>query len=419
VGVCATVNSSWRDVIEQEARAWALALPELDPNFSLRGEGVWKLFEAAGNSWLRAACALADSKGQCGMCRVFRPMKALCRCTPKTSSEVARLSSDFSPRCSSHCSGSERCVPLFDSITNRWSLSPADAGAEIEVGDPENIWDAEELENLDSATTTIHVHGKLHYPDGIGRVLLGGARDLRIVGHGNAVIACPIIVEQGLVILENVRVEFGDHVNTRGYDIFYDGVEDQDDSNDSRDGYATDEDEREQDGASPCCAIHVRKGASLIAHSVEAHSSQGTAVILGDGAWAYMQECTFSAFSDTKTVADRNPWRKLEDRLLLVPQHMPDGSRVGHCAGPDDRPDSRQHGLGVLAKSDTFLAIYGCTAVDAVAGVFAGLGADVRLGQHNTLKVMTDTRLAAALNKKYTGHRVQPWPADWATRRVS
>ncbi|KAG1662640.1 hypothetical protein FOA52_009625 [Chlamydomonas sp. UWO 241] len=408
VGVCAAVTSSWRDVIKQEARAWTLALPELDPNFSLGEEEVWKLFDAAGNSWLRAACALTDSTGQCGMCSAFRPTKALCRCTPRTSSEVARLTSDFAPRCSADCCDSERCVPLFDSITNRWILSPADAGAEAAVGDPEDIWDADWLQypdpdRQDAAITTIHVHGKLNYPDGIGRVLLGADRNLRILGHGNAVIACPIIVQQGLVILENVRVEFDDHVDTGGYKIFYDGVEDS--SSDSEDDYRFTEDEVEQDGARPCCAIHIRQGASLIAHRVKAHSSQGTAVILEDGAWAYMQECTFSAFSDTKTVADRNRWRQPENRQLFVPWRMASGRRVGLCAGPNDRTHSRQHGLGVLAKSDSFLSMYDCTAVDAVAGVFAGTGADVRLGQHNTLKAMTDTRLAAALNKKYTGHK--------------
>jgi hypothetical protein len=137
-----------------------------------------------------------------------------------------------------------------------------------------------------------------------------------------------------------------------------------------------------------------QEGGASVRTASGAHSSQGTAVILDEGAWsAHMQECTFSAFN-VKTVADdRNPWRKPGDRLLLVPQRMPDSSRVGHCARQMTAPTADSMGWACWPKRHVPVNVR--LRRWTVAGV-CWSNADVRLGQMAPSRSPTDARLAAA-----------------------
>ncbi|KAG1661992.1 hypothetical protein FOA52_012163 [Chlamydomonas sp. UWO 241] len=85
VAAAAAVCSEWRAAVDTDAVAWTRAVVELDPFGSLGGgDGAYKLFHAAGGSWLNAAAALAGCVETCAVCAAAGSARSavdvLCRC---------------------------------------------------------------------------------------------------------------------------------------------------------------------------------------------------------------------------------------------------------------------------------------------------------------------------------------------------
>ena len=90
VGRAACMHPAWRIIISREARAWTLAMAELDPFRALGGaQGASRLFRSVGGCWLRTAAVLAAMGGRgagcCDKCGVggHHSSLKLCRCPPQ------------------------------------------------------------------------------------------------------------------------------------------------------------------------------------------------------------------------------------------------------------------------------------------------------------------------------------------------
>ena len=116
----------------------------------------------------------------------------------------------------------------------------------------------------------------------------------------------------------------------------------------------------------------VFSGSRLIAHQLTVNSQMGDAVMLNDRASAFMTSCTLSTRS--------------------------------HFTG--------DLCLGLVAKSDSTLAMYESMVQDAQWGVYAGLDAGV-IRQHNTFQDIDRDDVTQMYNREFSGQKVQPWRPSW------
>ncbi|KAG1672853.1 hypothetical protein FOA52_004657 [Chlamydomonas sp. UWO 241] len=442
VAAAAAVCSAWRDVVDQEVVAWTHAMAELDPFCSLGGsDSAFKLFHAAGDSWLCAAAALAGCVESCTACLPGRDAKAagevLCLCNPMEvdqkmaactaggsmpsddasdeDSEGGELidnrgpimagqppedisTGDFVKSCTAHCAHCEGCVQLNGRLINRWLLDPRRLDfcrgddADVEAADGILVGDGTiasgkrlqaKLRNpFMYACKILRISGEFLFDDAEHLIVTG--EYVRIVGDGTAVIrpGDPIYPMAELTVLENVRVEVQRAAVCACPDfctLCSNGM-----------------------GGNP--AVHVKEGCRLIALKLVAISEYGPSVLLGAGASAFLQDCTLA----TRCVDGKPPVmeREMENDPYAYDKDEPRRAEVGGagCAGVD-------------AQSDCKPAMYDCTVKDANFGVAAGSDARV-LGRQNTCSNIHKARFIATVvgggREECVGQVVQPWREDWA-----
>ncbi|KAG1665565.1 hypothetical protein FOA52_000712 [Chlamydomonas sp. UWO 241] len=399
VAAAAAVCSAWRAVVDQEAVAWMRAMAELDPFCSLEGsDGAFKLFHAAGDSWLRVAAALAGCVESCAACPPGSSAKAtgevLCRCTANaleqkvaacTAAAGGSLPSDdahdegdegagepdnlgpivtgtpprpistggFVKRCTAHCAHSEGCVQLNGRLVNRWLL---------DARRPDAVYAYDDSDDEDN-------------DDDRDRILVGdgtrasGARLQAELQNPIIYIPSTTVRISGTFLFDNAEhlMITGRHVRIVG------------------DGTAV---IRTGDPIFPMAKLTVLENLRVEVQQTSVCGCPGYCTLCSNG-------------------LDCNPAVQVKDGCHLIAQDLT--LKRANSDGEDC--------VGVDALSRSKLAMYDCTVKDANWGVATGCDASV-LSRHNTFNNVHEGRFRPPEEKirgrkEVVGQVVQPWREGW------
>ena len=367
----ARVCRVWNAAIDSDARAWALAVVELDPFYSIGRTRMHAAFGGCGRSWLRVARTLTEARLPCSEVGCAAIGTMLCAC-PRASAatEVAptmpagAMTARPLLRCVDHCRASSHavgmpatCVPIL----NKWviaPLPPPGPGRTHVQGDHAGPGASARLAaaiRAAPAHSTIAITGRFMFGGGAGNSsMLLITKPIRIQGVGVAVIRTlnSVFVVAKIAAIVNVTIETGSPKEPAGggggpYEFYP--------------------------------AIDASEG-TLLMSSVNVRSHSGTALLLGDGSNAFVEDCRFSS-------ASKGPWFDAFDEY--------DGAKESPLC------------LGILAKTGCMLSVYGCHIEMCMWGIFAGSNAH-KLKADNAFR-RNDFDISAPTQYAYAGQVVQPW----------
>lgn len=127
----ARVCTSWHAVIDSDSRAWALAIAELDPFYSIGQARMRAAFVECGHSWLSVARTLTAPHMGCahGGCDFVGTVLCACRRAVTRSAAAAAAAGPTPPRlrCPHHCINSGKDGACTH-VLNSWIMCPRSLG---------------------------------------------------------------------------------------------------------------------------------------------------------------------------------------------------------------------------------------------------------------------------------------------------
>lgn len=314
----ARVCTSWHAVIDSDSRAWALAIAELDPFYSIGQAGMRAAFVECGHSWLSVARTLTAPHMGCahGGCDFVGTVLCACRRAVTRSAAAAAAAGPTPPRlrCLRHCINSGKDGACTH-VLNSWIMYPRSLGLRCAhiSGDGGHVASAALAAAACDAPQLCRITTSGRFTFGVGGI--GGlliTSSIVIDGLGKTVISTAnqynVYVAAPCVSLVNMTIETSarEPEYVGGDFLFYSTME-------------------------------LNSGAGLILTNVKVLSHSGTALLMHPHSRAFVADCTLSSYT-------MDYWRGVEDPLCL----------------------------GIVAEAHCALSVYGCRIEHCMWGAFAG-----------------------------------------------
>ena len=376
-------------VCTTESTAWTLAIAEFDPFCALGkgdevevGAGAWRLFDAAGGSWVRVMSALAGRPQACTKCPPSAAGKwastLFCQCPVRTTRSVSSSSSassgGFVKRCGEHhqCDGIKRgtCVKINSQVLNRFMFLGKEIWRTVKASKRDHEASQFELqEAIDEAPAFATIAIKGHFK--FDSMLFLDQLPVRIVGEGagakitfnekSAIISSPIAIMENLSI--NMKTLFDPGYYCEGCGGYHGS---------------------EEAVRSP--AIQVNEDSGFIGIKCKINSEMGTAFLMCEESKDYC-------------------------KALLM-----------DCTLSSNGPSDENGGGGICVKDHCLLSMYGCTITESPVSLFLGNdnnGLKLSLLQKHNECIDEDQEVedACFFDPIYEPQIIQPWvDSKWHIR---